>query len=195
MRQSNSTGRIWTGIALGVLGALVGAIGLSSVADAGNAPRRQARTTHLGVPVSDIVSLRLINPTTTPIFVRTHDDGTQDTTEFVVPAGRAFLATSVDWAAQVATSQTDIVTLRLFIENRATSTTRTLVHAGAYAHDQQNQPELGASYELGTGVVMGANGRFVVDIIRTSSVRSANLVAFASTRNEILIRGYLTSAD
>lgn len=162
-------------------------------------PVTVAPTTHVGQPVGDLVVLQMIQPTTSPIFVRCNDDGTRDTAEFVVPAGRKLVVTDVDWLATWGTAAS-LLTLRLFVENRTTSSNRCLVFLSVNATTNTSwgggtSPEIWGSTGPRTGFVVGEDGRVVADLQRPETGVSAGttLAPFPDTRATILLRGYLTS--
>jgi hypothetical protein len=147
-------------------------------------------TTHNLQKVGDLVVLSLINPTTTPVFVRSHDDGATDTAEFVIPADQKLVITEVDW---VATSADNSNVLRLFIENIST-TSRALVQTSP------GQLTLDAtavgSTNLTTGFVVGTNNRILTDVRPAASAISAGTTigTFTDANVSVILRGYLTKA-
>jgi hypothetical protein len=156
--------------------------------------------THVGQAVNDHVVLNLVNPMTSPIFVRCNDDGTRDVTEFAVPAGSKLVVTDVDWVI-TASQLVQFATLRLFVENKATPANRCLTFlqtgpttnvetgGGTYA------PGFGTTGIL-SGFVVGSGARIVADLRTPAEAVSSgtSLAAFATTNATVVVRGYLVKA-
>jgi hypothetical protein len=147
-------------------------------------------TTHVGRPLDDLVVLTLINPTTTPIFVRSRDDGTRDAAEFVVLAGKRLVVTDIDWHVEH-NATTDYATFRVFVEKGAD---RCLV---AFLTDPNSGPVSGSfawgAKNLGAGFVVGAGARVVADVRASGSAaqQGTTLAPFTDTNTAIVLRGYL----
>jgi hypothetical protein len=203
MRPSNS--KLSAGRAAAVSLALVvafiaGAAVLATARSAGaDAPRRQARETHIGQRLDDFVVLNMINPTTTPIFVRCHDDGTRDTTEFSVPTGSKMVVTDVDWLV-TGSNLTAFATLRLFVEK---SSTRCLAALLTGATSQANSGGFGSSAPtfgttgVLTGFVVGAGARVVSDLRtpQTAVSSGTTIGTFPDTNATVVLRGYLVKDE
>jgi hypothetical protein len=196
-RAMTSTGRISIGSLL--LGAAIaaGAAFLTGTVAQADAPRRQARDTHIGQRLDDFVVLQLINPTTSPIFVRGHDDGTRDSTEFTVPTGSRLVITETEYA--IGGNGVNFATLRLFVEK---SSNRTLVSiltnqtTNANAGSGSSAQTWGATGVI-SGFVVGAGARIVSDLQNVSSAAGGGttLSAYTSTAATIVLRGYLVKDE
>lgn len=156
--------------------------------------------THLGQAVGDHVVLNLVNPTTAPVFVRCNDDGTRDATEFAVPAGSKLVVTDVDWLI-TADQLVQAATLRLFIENRATPTTRCLafLQTGPTTNvlngSGSSAPGFGTT-GLQAGFVVGSSARIVADLRSPSEAVNVGttLAPITYTNATVVVRGYLVKA-
>jgi hypothetical protein len=156
--------------------------------------------THVGQAVSDHVVLNLVNPTTSPVFVRCNDDGTRDSTEFAVPVGSKLVVTDVDWVV-TANQMINFATLRLFVENRATPANRCLVFLQTGHTPQPPSGGGGTDPGFGTtgmfsGFVVGSGARVVADVRNPNEAVSAgtSLATFTSLNATVVIRGYLVKA-
>ncbi len=191
MRQRMDSGRAALGYVVGVLGLVVAAVALTGVADAGNAPRRQARSTHIGIPPSDFVVLRIQDPDDLDdhYFARVSRDGTIAGTEYVVPAGRVLVVTE---ASHVGSGVA--VALKLFLADRTAPTTRQPVFVGV--------TDDAGVYSMTTGFIVGPDSRLrayiapnnSLDNLSSSTVGDRTPDA-AHERTTILVRGYLTTDE
>lgn len=167
-------------------------IAAATWATADSTPRRQARGTHVGAAPADMVVLSFSGNYTAQKFVRVHDDGTIDTTEFAVPAGQHLIVTDVDWAGYCSSSVQ--VMLRVWIENRTTASTRNLVYT-AFAIVGNITSSGGSQYGGVTsspvsGFAVGPGGRLVCDVVP----HSTPTLAFTTTGSvgpTVILRGYL----
>jgi hypothetical protein len=151
-------------------------------------------TTHVNRRLDDFVVLSLVNPTTSPIFVRSHDDGTQDAAEFVVPAGRRLVVTDVDWLVHGPFAF--FMTLRVFVEKGANR-----CPVAYLTNRTANEPSDGAgsaTQAFGTtgtraGFVVGAGARVVVDLRdpRVAATSGTTLAPFTDGDTVVVLRGYL----
>jgi hypothetical protein len=129
-------------------------------------------------------------------FVRIHEDGTIDTTEYAVPTGSRLFITDVDWAGAGVSSAR--LMLRVFVENRTTASTRSLVYA-AYAQVNTVTGSGGTEYGgvnsgIVTGFSVGPNGRIVCDVVGNNQPT----VAFTTTGTSaptVILRGYVVSEE
>ena len=146
-------------------------------------------TTHNLQKVGDFVVLSLFNPTSTPVFIRSHDDGTNDSAEFVIPADQKLVVTDVEW---VATSTDSSNVLRLLIENTST-TARTLVQL---TPGQLTDATATGSASLKTGIIVGTGSRIVADVRPAASAASSGTTVgtFTDANASVILRGYLTKA-
>jgi hypothetical protein len=156
--------------------------------------------THVGQAVNDHVVLNLVNPTTSPIFVRCNDDGTRDTAEYAVPAGSKLVVTDVDWVI-TANQMINFATLRLFLENKATPANRCLAFLqtgptpALGSGGGSNEPGFGTT-GMFSGFVVGSGARLVADLRSPYEAVSAgtSLATFTSLNATVVIRGYLVKA-
>jgi hypothetical protein len=198
MRQSHSiNGRIAT-TAL-VLGCVIAgaAIATSRSAEAAGAARRAPRSTHIGVPLSDIVVLDLIDTTTaTPKFVRVNTDGTRETAEFTVPAGRAFVLTSYeacgDWKARASS-------VRFWIEDPDTGDRTVVLSAAAYGDGalSSNSTEGGVHGTVLEGRVFGEGTQLAIDNVVTRNLAFSRTLQTWDVAGDfqVTVGGYLVNAD
>ncbi len=195
MRRTGNDGRIALVCALGLLAIMAAAVAVTSVAEAGNAPRRQTRSTQVGVAPSDLVTLRGIDITSNPKFVRVGTDGSIGSTEFFAPTGRVLVATDVLLSGTYRNVGVP-ATLRVFLENRTTASTRTIVHAANFDAATNSSERPGGVQTLSAvGFVMDADARLTFDVRGTSAAANASVVSLSNSNVVILIRGYLANAE
>jgi hypothetical protein len=170
-------------------------IAAASVASADSTPRRQYRPTHIGVAPSDMVTLSSSGTGANLKFVQVRPDGTIDSNEYVVPAGYRLVITDVDWSGQQPFTQAAV--LRVFAENKATPTTRNVVHLSwAYVMTSSGW----GSYAPG-GATSGIHSGFSITNAARLTADCANATtpnqAFPGTFNSfffsglVVLRGYV----
>ena len=167
-------------------------IAAATWATADSTPRRQSRGTHVGAAPSDLVVLSFSGNYSNQKFVRVHDDGTIDTTEFAVPAGQHLIVTDVDWTGLGAASTVQDM-LRVWIENRTTSSTRSLVYT-AYAvlgtiTGSGSTNYGGVNSGTVTGFAVAPSGRVVCDVVPHGSPTAT--FTTTGTGPVVILRGYL----
>jgi len=160
-------------------------------------PRRQARGTHLGVAPSDTVMLSFSGNYSSQKFVRIHEDGTIDTTEFTVPTGSRLFITDVDWAGAGLSSAR--LMLRVFVENRTTASTRSLVYTAFALVSTTSTGSGGTEYGgvnsgIVTGFSVGPNGRIVCDVVGNNQPTAAFTTTGTSVPT-VILRGYVVSEE
>lgn len=165
----------------------------ATFATADSSPRRQARTTHLGVAPADVVTLVSSGQGTNLKFYRSKDDGTAETSEFAVPAGYRLIVTDVQHAGNLSIG-VDVGVLRVFVENRTTTTNRTMA-ALLYSDTRNFSSNFSAIGSSSGGVgafVVGPSGRLVADAVGGSAVvATATFPANTASNIVIILRGYL----
>jgi hypothetical protein len=150
-------------------------------------------TTHLGQQPGSLVVLNLVNPLTTPIFIRAHDDGTTDTSEFVVPSGMKLIVTDVDWVVRSPVTESYAV-LRLLVENRTTNARALVFLRTEPTYGGGGPPTFGTSAMV-TGFVVGSGARVVADAESVANAAAAGSTVQAWTGNAmVVLRGYLVAA-
>jgi hypothetical protein len=194
---SPSSGRAVAASLMLVAALVAGAALATGTIARADAPRRQARDTHIGQRLDDFVVLNLINATTTPIFVRCHDDGTRDTTEFTVPTGYRLVVTDSDYVAQG--SGAVFATLRLFVEkssNRCLVALQSNVSNFANSSSGSNYTTWGSS-GIVAGFVVGSGARVVADLQNVTAVPGAGttIASFAGGNAAVVLRGYLVKDE
>jgi hypothetical protein len=196
--SSQSSGRV-VATTLMLAAALVAgaALATASIAHA-DAPRRQARDTHIGQRLDDFVVLNLINPTASPIFVRCHDDGTRDTTEFTVPTGSRMVVTECDWYVKGSNVATTNI-LRLFVEKSSNRYLAMIQPSGSANNSgSTGGGSIGTfgSTGLVSGFVVGSGARVVPDLqLPTAQITSTTVAAFPDSNTIVVLRGYLVKDE
>jgi hypothetical protein len=171
-------------------------IAAATWASGDSTPRRPARGTHVGVAPSDLVVLSVTGGYSAQKFVRVREDGTTDTAEFAVPSGHRLVVTEVDWCGAGITSPR--LMLRVFVENKTTSTTRSLVYSafawvGAYTGSGGTEYG-GVNSGIVTGFSVGPTGRLVCDVVGNSQPTVA-LTVTGTVNPTVILRGYLVSEE
>ena len=109
--------------------------------------------------------LRVVNPSTNPIFARVNADGTTDSMEFDVPDGRRLVITDVDWTTGPTSPATaDAKTIHLFLESKADSKQRSLVFASTANSVEatfNDTGRAGSSSDMTSGFVLTPAARLV----------------------------------
>jgi hypothetical protein len=200
-RSGSTSGRAVTVSLLLALALVAGAVVFAAAGRAvADAPRRQPRDTHIGQRLDDFVVLNMINPTTSPIFVRCHDDGTRDTAEFTVPTGSRMVVTDVDCFVK-GNGYFNKNFLRLFVEKSSNRCLAMLRPADTMITDNGSQgisttETTFASSGVVAGFVVGAGARVVADVITPNgTVTSNTLTAFSGTNAVVILRGYLVKDE
>lgn len=187
------------GLIVGAVLVGTGVLGLGA-AGAADSARRAPRSTHIGIPVGDIVTLELVDETTTPKFVQLKDDATRDTTEFVVPEGKALVVTDFDVTGKWV-SLGDYVTFRLWRKetssgNHLVVLARHMDVVDAGGSGNGSFTAGGSNESLTSGLVYPAGSALEADVVNTKIVDRTTLAAFSEFGEyRILVRGYMTSAD
>jgi len=168
-------------------------IAVATYASADSTPRRLYRPTHLGVAPSDMVMLQSSGSGSTIKFVQVKPDGTIDANEYAVPTGYRLIVTDVDWAGQQPFGNAPI--LRIYAENKTTSTTRNVVFmnwcwisttGGSYASG-------GGNSNMTTGFSISSGARLTAD----AAFATAPTASFPASFNNfsysglIVLRGYV----
>lgn len=157
-------------------------IAAATWASGDSSPRREYRGTHVGVPVADLVVLKSAGTGGNLKFYRAGADGTIAAAEFAVPAGMRLVVTETE--CQAATSSEHL--LRIFIENKATPTTRTLVSVAA----TEANYGIGTRSSFTTGFSVSSAGRLVADFSNfiTEAFPDSNI-----NTSGVVLRGYLVA--
>ena len=168
-------------------------IAAAAIASADSTPRRLYRPTHVGVAPSDLVVLSGSGGGSSLKFVQVKPDGTIDTNEYVVPTGYRLVITDVEWGGQQPFGYATL--LRIFAENKATPTTRNVVHLGwSYVTTSGGTyAPGGGSYGLLSGFSISSGARLTADAVNattpTASYPAAN--GSFSYSGLIVLRGYV----
>jgi hypothetical protein len=196
VRRRSSGAASQVGILLLAVAALVG---VAALAAADSTPRRQYRDTHVGVAPSDLVVLSSAGVGTNLKFYRVQPDGTIGASEFSVPTGYRLVVTDVEWVADSNVNNFTAV-LRVFVENKTTSTTRSVVCIRPVASYFQASsggtytPAGGSSGTL-TGFSVSSSGRLTADVAAGNGVSAAypatTPVGSAANNTLVVLRGYL----
>lgn len=176
-----------------VAGCAILAAAAFAVAD--SSPRRQARATHLGTSLNDLVSLVSSGQGTSMTFSRAKGDGTIESTEFTVPTGYRMVVTDIEAAGQFSPTSEACV-LRVFIENRTTSSSRTL--AALRRCSIEGDSSLNSNTAIGfeaapvAGFTLLPSGKLVADLASNSQNPVTATFPQNTTSNVVVIaRGYL----
>jgi hypothetical protein len=166
---------------------------------ADSSPRRQARSTHLGVGVNDLVALISSGSGTSMTFTRMKGDGTLESSAFVVPTGYRMIVTDIEALGQMQSS-TESSVLRLFIENRTTSTSRTLAATRYCRIESDGYVNSGNAMGFGdaplTGFTLLPSGKLVADLTSQSTNPTTATYPQSTTSSlTVIVRGYLVSDE
>ncbi len=167
-------------------------LAFSPWATADSTPRRQARSTHVGVAPSDFVVLSTFDDGSSTDFRRVDAVGNRAATEFDVPDGQVLVVTDVDWSGDCGQAG-DEPTLRLYVENVQTPTTRSIVFL---QHQLINDGSSGSAggggaSSIASGFIVRTGGRLTADLVRSND--RVGTQAFDSRTSDVtvVVRGYL----